>query len=795
MLRILLDNDVVEYGVLGLDGITEELELKKDLHGYVYQVQGTITFVQSDYAFLRQLFDDGYCTDVLVDIQHSTDFGQSWTSKIKALIKLVGVKWDRVKRMAECPIVDNSFQSKINNNRQIVFQLGDHSGTVLSKNGVDVSSKVVFHNNVQLFSPFRGRYFEDECTYTKTDPPFPASEGNDFIDLRPQAKVGMFPYDAFNLLIAMMTDNEVDFASDYFSYDLNDLSTTRDEAAALIMSGGHIRHGSTYPKLNFEQYFNDMHKLNNVWFTMEMGTGGKPRMRIEDEDYFRQANSGVYFNSVKSMLESTDLGKIYSKVLVGCSVSSGGNFPVGSIPLVNHVQEEFPLSGTCNVNNELNLRLEKLIINTNSIAEALPPISGFSSSGLRKKKFTNEAVSSGPHQLITDSNGNYKEDLIAERDLIKNSRTGEWSYIEGVPSGTQIRVFDELLAVSGSGPTKDYEIHTPTEDTQFKDEVFLIQIDRSTSDSTAIYANKTIIDPPADLYYYNETFANYKVIERHMGGVPQSIVSSLSDGNDQFQAEFTLPDVLSDTDSFIPLYNSYYRRIVFNDDVNSPNFDTNGNYDALTGLYTAPQGGYYSCHAEVEFTNQCGTDLIQIIEISRATATGETIESFSDITTILDGTASFIFTLDHVFYLAEGEKLQVVIKQPFNPSIIGSYAQEYVPWSEFVAAIPGPPGFGTGYGVRNIGNSIFYVDFLFNGGGLVPASDPEEVRLLNFETELSVSRETFDSVLANPFKYYHTNLAPVYENPHYQTGYIGKISRGILNGECTMTQFKKMDGV
>jgi hypothetical protein len=789
MIRILLNGTQSQEGIIGVEELIEDLELRTDLHGYIYQISGSITFIGLDYDYLRGLFDAGYCSDVDIDIQLSEDFGSSWESKAKALIKLAGVKWDRVARQADCPIVDNSYQSKINNNRLIEFQLGDHSGIVLSKNGIDVSSKVVFHNDVYLFSPFRGRYFFGEALYNKSDPPFPASEGDDLVNLQPQARSGMFIWDALNLLVAMMTDNEVDFVSDYFSYDISDLTLARDEAVVMIMSGGHLRSGSTYPKLNFEQTFNDLHKLNNIWFAMEVGPGGKPRIRVENEDYFRQGNSGIFFDSVKSFVDSINLEKVYSKVVVGCSVPSNGNFPVGSIPLVNHIQEEFALSGTCNTSNELNLRLEKLIINTNSISEALPSIVGFSNGGSIKRKFTIGNTTAGPNQQVTDTNGEFKESLVQQKFLIRNTNTGEWSYITGVPDGNNILVWDEIFDVDSSGAAKDYEIYKPSDDTQFKDEVFLIQISKTLGPFDVLIAQQNEINPPSDLYYYNETFANYKVIERHMGGVAQSIVNSLSDGNDQFEAEMNPPSVLNklfdDTQLNTWVFDTSqgnYRRIRFNNDSSGGFFDTNGNYDELTGIYTAPQGGYYHAYCEVEITNNAvsGEDYIQLVGITKVSAAGDVLES-EDFQTTITNLSSFTFTLDRTFYLQEGERLEIWVKKRFG--LAGLHLNQYVDWNDD----------SSGY-VRTTGD-IFGVDFLFNGGGVVPASDPEEVRLLNFDTELSVDRSTFDSVLANPFKYYHTNFAPAGTNPNYQTGFIGKISRGILDGECTMSQFKKVDGV
>lgn len=775
MLRVFLNNNQCEYGVLGLGDLSRNLELRRDLHGYLLQMDGTVTFVESDYDYLRGLYDSGYCQDVDVDIQHS-DLGDFWQTKAKMIIKLAGVSWDRIRRQAECPLVDNSFQSKIYNNRQIVFQLGSRTGEVFSKNGVDVSSKVVYHSNVQMFAPFRGRYFEDESVVNTLE--------DDVLDYRPPAKSGMFIYDALNLMLAMLTDDDVNFASTFFSYDITDLSTANDEAATMLFTGGQLKNGSTYPKLNFEQFFNDLHKLCNVWFGIEQGSDGKPVFRVEQESYFRQNNSNVYFNSVKELSESIDLAKIYSKVSLGCSQSSSSNFPIGEVPLVHNVQEEFPLSGTCNTSNELSLRLEKLIINTNSIAASLPSVSGFANGGSVKRKYTNEITTSAPDQFISDTNAEFLESLIAGGFLIENPRTGVWSYINQVVSGTIIQVFDEVVQVDNTGLTKDYEIYKPKDVSDLEDEVFLIQIDRATSDETIIYAKKTEIDPPANLFYYNETFANYKVIERHLGGIAQSIVNSLSDGNDEFEAGLTVNDNFADFVYFLPVPNEQYLRIRFDDDSTLPYFDTNDNYDTVTGIYTAPQGGYYSTYASIRFTNNSGHDFTQQVEIVKVTATGEVLESESTFTTIVDS-SSHTFTLDRVFYLQEGQQIQVVVKKPF--ALDGIYLNQYVPWAEFDTG-----GFGFGYGVVGSTSLTFFgVDFLYNGGGLVPASTPNDVRLVSIEAEISLDTETFDDIIQNPYKYYHANV----EGSTYITGYIEKISHSIETGETTITLFKKQNGV
>ena len=86
--------------------------------------------------------------------------------------------------------------------------------------------------------------------------------------------------------------------------------------------------------------------------------------------------------------------------------------------------------------------------------------------------------------------------------------------------------------------------------------------------------------------------------------------------------------------------------------------------------------------------------------------------------------------------------------------------------------------------------SSFTVDFLFNGGGSVPASDPSEVRIVNVNTDLYLSRDDFDGLILNPFKYYHVNYG---EN--YKTGYIRSAQRSILSGRTAIELFKRRDGV
>ena len=793
MIRILLNNVQCTDSPKGVESLNETLELSRKQHGYIYQITGSITFIGTDYDFLRALYDADYCQDVDIDIQYSADGGNFWQSKVKGIIKLVGNNWDLIKRQVECPITDNSFLAKINNNRKTKFYLGGSKDIVLSKNGVDVTYKWIKNDAIQLFSPITGRLFNLESTYVKTDPPWDDGVG-DTVNLIPPPRTGMLIWDALNLIIAIMSDDEVDFKSDHFAYSYTNPSTYNDEAWGVLMSGRQIRHGggkySGCPYISFEDLFNDLFKIFNVYFCMEVSAAGKPVFRVEPEYFFRQQNSEVYFNDVTSMVEGIDMGLIYSKIKLGCSKMES-DFPIGDVHLVMHEQEEFPLDGTCNVDNTLDLQLTTLIINTNSIAKVLPPISGFNFGTQVINKWTNEDTAGGGgggfNQHIVDSSGDFQEHRVGNGYLIYNPLTNRWTYVNGVFRNNNISIYDIILAVENltypaTGYTKPYKIYEPANFSDYDDETFLIQINKNAGLGCSLTNMEALITalPFPNLYIYNTLYANYQVITRHLGGIAQSIVDTLTDVNDQFNSILTLDKIFDDTTLNTYMFSTIqdsYRRLRFNDDTSGPTyFDTNSNYDATTGIYTVPQEGYYHAECSVRVTNSVGTgdDYIQDVELVRISANGEGGDSAAGQTTILDGT-SYTFNLDKIFYCSKGDRIEVWIKKRYDINFGNPYYLQYLPWSESAS----------GYGSQ-ANFSTFGVDALYNGGGLIPASTPDDARLFNFDSQLALTRSEMDGLITSPFKYYHTN----YGITKYISAFIEKISRSILTGKTTMTKVR-----
>lgn len=777
MLRLLLNGVEVTNPPSGLDSISEEYILDSNLKGYIYQVSGSLKFQGDDYDTIRALYESEYCQDVDIFIQYS-EHGNIWEDKIKGIIKLSDCVFDRVRREVECSITDNSFLSKINNNKNIEFELGSSSGTVLSKNGVDVSSRFVYHDNVQMFSPFRGRYFENEAEFQTAE--------DETIILKPQGRKGIFIYDALNLLVGMMTDDEVDFESSYFSYSLSSPGSYNEEAYAVIMSGMQARIGSGWPTISFYDLITDLHKLCNVWFSLEVGSNGKPVIRVEEESYFRSSDSNVYFNNVETLTEQVDLTKIFANVSVGCSRPSSSNFPLGDIQMLMHRQEEYGLEGTCNVDSTLDLQLQKLIISTNNICMSLDPVTGFRTSGTVIRKYTTQDVTAGVadrYQLVDDSSADFEVQNIERKFIITNTVENTWSYIADINSNIQIMLNDSILTTDdpSTGIAKDYEIFKPSSDTDMDESVLLVQIDKSIIDIYTAYADKTEIWTGLDLWYYNETFSNSNVLTRHMGSsFGQTIITNLTDGNDEFNSEQDQDVPFDDTQFGTYLFTTSqddYVRVRFKDDTTGPTyFDNNGNYDATTGIYTAPQNGYYHAECSLEVINQTGDDYIQQVGIVRVSVSGDALENEVEQTTILDGT-SYVFNLDRTFYLNEGERLEVWIKKRFG--LAGGFLNQYLPWSES----------GLNYGTAAVDTNTFGVDLVENGGASAQIATIVN-RPLSIEAEMSVDRDTFDTLLQNGFKYYHA-----FDGYEYATGYLDKVSRGIENGKTNITLFKKHSGV
>ena len=327
MLKVILNGVECVNQPIGAADLNERLYYSEVLKGYFLEISGTLTFWNEDYKTLRDIYDINYCEEVTIEILKVEENELVF----KGLIKVSDIEWNKIKSEAICEIVDDSFMAKIDNNKKIKFRLG----VPKSKNELDISSKTVVNNYLNFFSPLTGRYFDDEAT-----------------GLEPAFRSGMFLYDAFKFLVAAMTDDTVDFDSNYLSYSFASPNTGTDAAWTCIVNALELKTGSgedTY--ISFEELYQDVQNLLNLAISVERQTNGRPLVRIENYDYYKQQDSNVYFTTVDSLIERIKAENQYSRIIIGCS-STPKDYPLPAVPLAYQYDEEYHLKGQCNIDSE-----------------------------------------------------------------------------------------------------------------------------------------------------------------------------------------------------------------------------------------------------------------------------------------------------------------------------------------------------------------------------------------------------------------------------------------------------------
>lgn len=312
--------------------------------GYLLEVTGSVEWNGGAYAYLRSLFLSGLCETVDVVI---TDKCADRTEKnvFTGLIFISDVEFELVSCTAIVEFVDNSFISKIDNNKSIKMYLGVDR----SKNDVDISA----FNNPQTNISLRTKANVADITNAK----------------------GWRIFDAFKMLIAFMTDGTVDFVSDFFDYSG---SGTDDTAFyTVLMCGEEIRtsSGDVSPYISYEDFYNDTNKIFNLAFSVE-NTTGTPTIRIEPKSYYRQSGEVNYFNNPSELKQRVAKERLYAKVKFGSSQVAGTFTYLPDILFDGFEQEEFHLLGDCNSSAILDLQLSELITDTNIIQDVLPSGTG-----------------------------------------------------------------------------------------------------------------------------------------------------------------------------------------------------------------------------------------------------------------------------------------------------------------------------------------------------------------------------------------------------------------------------------
>jgi hypothetical protein len=309
----------------GWEDIKTTIKREPDTDGVLIYCDNELEFTGDGYQYLwNKAKTEGFCYRVSVD---ATKTYQGATKRVfSGYIYISDVQFNERTRVAKVKAEDNTFYSKINNNKSLKAVLTAGK----SKNNVDITPCTKFSLQV---------YALDNTTLIKT--PFAIR-----VD------------DAFRYLVEFMTDGEVGFVSDTFAYG----GTWGDY---VITDGLHLSTPTTavysvapIVSFSFKELYDEIKKRFPIGFSIE-NPYTTPKLRIEAMSYYNStANSTVVMADINQINTRFDQSKLYSAVNLGSTTTIDGtaylDFPE-DIDFFGFKDESFNILGTCNIDNVLNL--------------------------------------------------------------------------------------------------------------------------------------------------------------------------------------------------------------------------------------------------------------------------------------------------------------------------------------------------------------------------------------------------------------------------------------------------------
>ena len=390
-----------------------------------------LKFTGGMYEYLYdKLIDTGGCALIDVEVQHLCS--GIWKRLTNGYIIISECAFQLDKCSVQTKLYDNSFSSKINNNKSIPFPL---NGTI-SKNLQTVVPPV--QRKVFLFKPSNGEY-QYPC-------------------------YGVGVYDAFKQLVSAMSDNLIDFDSNYFAFDF-----TTDGNFILVTTGLSIINESKDPAIvSFQELYTALNKKLRLGMVIETQANGRPLLRIEPATYFNQQGAQVNLYDQPNILLKYDVAQQYASINFGSNPyleqHECNNGETACTFFQNSFKgfrdETFGLIGECNTTAVLNLSSDQIVFDTNVIEDTYV----HSNENYNNDTFIIESywfVGEGqgyarqfdPYGIgQTVYNGGFTNDNAA-LNWVGGYPNGIYSYIQGfTPGSTQVQ------ATSNASPLQSWSI-------------------------------------------------------------------------------------------------------------------------------------------------------------------------------------------------------------------------------------------------------------------------------------------------------------------------------------------------
>jgi hypothetical protein len=320
-------DDAIGARIVSFDN---ELIFGGDVFGYLY----------------NKLATSGYCELVRVTVQYLCSSG-TWEKLVDGYIIVTESTFDLDKCQVKTKLYDETFSTKINNNKAIPFALN----LTTSKNGETIVPPN--KRKLRMFTPSTG-------VTDSANPTF-----------------GYAIYDVFSHLVACMSDGLVDFASNYFYYNPTPPPNLLVYTFAYT-TGFHIRTKSNDPiSASFENVYNALRQKLNLGIGFEKQSNGRPLLRVEPISYFQQSTASANLYDQSAIEMKFDTSKLYQAAEFGNQLfleqgqCNGGNTPCEFTQTVfrGFRPETFGFAGECNTSNILKLKTDEVIFDTNVIED------------------------------------------------------------------------------------------------------------------------------------------------------------------------------------------------------------------------------------------------------------------------------------------------------------------------------------------------------------------------------------------------------------------------------------------
>lgn len=337
-ITVKLDTTTLNDLPMDIESFTERVEKDESIFGIVKKYPLDLTFVGDGYAYLLgKRRTDGFCTRVDVEITHTPNNNTAYATVVRGYLFISDIEIDHTRKTMRCSIEDNNFGAIIKQNSKVPVDVR----AVETRNGETLVATTSFA--LTMYTTTTGVNLGTSRTA---------------YDIK----------DAFEHLIKFLSDNELDFQSDY-------LDNLADEEKIALVRGLEIRQpagANDQCVFSFEDIMTFLHKKYNLWFTIDT-SGVTPVFRLEDEDYLF-GSSAITMNHVKDVKETFDQDKLVSVVESGDDnaikdVSASYSLPY--IDVLSFVKEKYYLKGNCNIDSSLNLATDTFSYDSNLIQQTI----------------------------------------------------------------------------------------------------------------------------------------------------------------------------------------------------------------------------------------------------------------------------------------------------------------------------------------------------------------------------------------------------------------------------------------